>query len=134
MGNVYDLETGSGESRARAEQSAAYQRGMRLVRQEYGKMLDALLAKGGDVARTAAELGTDPQHVRWVKIHSLRGADRAYPEAAKAEVRGVLEAHGGNVKRTARETGVPVTTVRQWRDEWRERQAVASRVAAGESA
>lgn len=36
----------------------------------------------------------------------------------KARVYVALAANDGNVKRTARETGVPENTVRRWRDDW----------------
>lgn len=42
-----------------------------------------------------------------------------YTDADKARVFAVLTANQENVKRTARETGVPENTVRRWRDEWR---------------
>jgi transposase-like protein len=41
-----------------------------------------------------------------------------YTEADKAKVFAVLRANDGNVKRTARETGVPENTVRRWRNEF----------------
>lgn len=42
-----------------------------------------------------------------------------YTDAKKAEVYVVLAANDQNVKRTARETGVPENTVRRWRDVWK---------------
>lgn len=41
-----------------------------------------------------------------------------YTETDKATVYVVLRANDGNVKRTARETGVPENTVRRWRNEF----------------
>lgn len=41
-----------------------------------------------------------------------------YTDAQKADVFTNLTANDGNVKRTARQTGVPVSTIRRWRDEW----------------
>lgn len=41
-----------------------------------------------------------------------------YTEKAKAAAFAHLEANDGNVKRTARELGLPVSTLRRWRDEW----------------
>lgn len=41
-----------------------------------------------------------------------------YTDAQKAEVYVVYAANEGNVKRTARDTGVPISTIRRWRDEW----------------
>jgi transposase-like protein len=43
---------------------------------------------------------------------------RVYSDKEKARVYTVLTYNDGNVKRTARETGVPVATVRGWRDQW----------------
>lgn len=37
-----------------------------------------------------------------------------YRDEDKAAVLAVLAANGGNIKRTARETGIPITTVRRW--------------------
>jgi transposase-like protein len=42
-----------------------------------------------------------------------------YTDEDKARVFVVLGANDGNVKRTARETGIPENTVRRWRDEWK---------------
>lgn len=48
-------------------------------------------------------------------------ASRAtYTEADKAQVYVVLATNDGNVKRTARDTGVPENTVRRWKKEWAE--------------
>ena len=44
----------------------------------------------------------------------------SYSEEDRARVYVVLSANDGNVKRTARETGVPEGTVRRWRDEFKE--------------
>lgn len=38
-----------------------------------------------------------------------------YTQEDKAKVLAVLAGNGGNIKRTARETGVPVNTVRRWK-------------------
>jgi DNA invertase Pin-like site-specific DNA recombinase len=79
----------------------------------------------GDVRTTAADLGLSPQRVRQALPREFqnggpggRGLD--WPEQTKLEVRVLLEQNAGNVKRTARECGVPVATVRRWRDKWRE--------------
>ena len=42
----------------------------------------------------------------------------AYDAADKARVYVVLTTNENNIKRTARETGVPENTIRRWRDEW----------------
>lgn len=41
-----------------------------------------------------------------------------YTDEHKAAVYVALAANEGNVKRTARDTGVPISTIRRWRDEW----------------
>lgn len=41
-----------------------------------------------------------------------------YSDEQRAQVYVVLRANDNNVKRTARESGVPENTVRRWRDEW----------------
>lgn len=43
-----------------------------------------------------------------------------YTDADKAQVYVVLTTNDGNVKRTARDTGVPENTVRRWKKEWAE--------------
>lgn len=41
-----------------------------------------------------------------------------YSDADRARVWAGLEANNGNIKRTARETGYPVSTVREWKTKW----------------
>lgn len=41
-----------------------------------------------------------------------------YTDAQKAEAFAVLEVNEGNLKRTARDCGLPVSTLRRWRDDW----------------
>lgn len=41
-----------------------------------------------------------------------------YTDEQKASVYVALASNEGNVKRTARDTGVPISTIRRWRDEW----------------
>ena len=41
---------------------------------------------------------------------------KRYSDESKAEALAVLEANGGNSKRTARDTGIPQTTLRNWRE------------------
>lgn len=43
-----------------------------------------------------------------------------YTDADRARVYVVLTTNEGNVKRTARETGVPENTVRRWKKEWQQ--------------
>jgi transposase-like protein len=43
---------------------------------------------------------------------------KRHDAATKAAVRAALVAYDGNVKRTARETGVAVSTVRDWKQDW----------------
>lgn len=54
---------------------------------------------------------------------------RIYTDADRARVKAVLDANDGNVKRTARETGLPVMTVRTWKQKW-EREGLPAEVAA----
>lgn len=41
-----------------------------------------------------------------------------YTDEHKASVYVALASNEGNIKRTARDTGVPISTIRRWRDEW----------------
>lgn len=41
-----------------------------------------------------------------------------YDDAFKARAFAQLEVNNGNIKRTARDLGVPPSTIRRWRDEW----------------
>lgn len=41
-----------------------------------------------------------------------------YTDEVKATAYAQLQVNDGNVKRTAREIGLPVSTLRKWRDEW----------------
>lgn len=43
---------------------------------------------------------------------------RSYTHYDRAAVFAALEVNQGNVKRTARETNIPVSTVRDWKREW----------------
>lgn len=43
---------------------------------------------------------------------------RSYTEGDQARVAVVLQGNGGNIKRTARDTGVPIATVRDWKRKW----------------
>lgn len=45
-------------------------------------------------------------------------ARRTYTPEDQARVAVILQANDGNVKRTARETGVPAMTVRDWKVKW----------------
>jgi transposase-like protein len=45
-------------------------------------------------------------------------ARRVYTEKDQARVAVILQGTEGNIKRTAREAGVAVSTVRGWRDKW----------------
>lgn len=51
-----------------------------------------------------------------------------YSPSEKARVKAILDANGGNVKRTARETGMTPQTVRLWKQKW-EREGVEPAVA-----
>lgn len=48
-------------------------------------------------------------------------ARSTYTEQDRAAVYAALAGNDNNVKRTARETGVPENTVRRWRDEWKKK-------------
>jgi transposase-like protein len=50
----------------------------------------------------------------------MAGASK-YTEADKAAVYVLLQVHAGNVKRTARESGYPESTVRQWKKDFSEK-------------
>ena len=41
-----------------------------------------------------------------------------YTDTDKARAFTLLETNTGNVKRTARDLGMPISTLRRWRDEW----------------
>ena len=45
-------------------------------------------------------------------------ARRTYTDADRVAVHAALTASGGNIKRTARETNIPVSTVRDWKTYW----------------
>lgn len=47
-------------------------------------------------------------------------ARREYSAEDKARVYVVLQTNDGNLKRTARDTGIPEPTIRRWRNEWKE--------------
>lgn len=49
-----------------------------------------------------------------------------YSEDAKARVFAALAANDGNVKRTARDFGIPSSTIRRWRDRWEREQDLPS--------
>jgi len=43
----------------------------------------------------------------------------SYSAEQKAQVFTILEVNGGNVKRTALETGIPRSTIRRWHEDWK---------------
>ena len=45
-----------------------------------------------------------------------------YTDQQKAAAFALLEVNGGNLKRTARELGFPLSTIRRWRDDWEKDQ------------
>src|SRR3954466_2660056 len=45
---------------------------------------------------------------------------RTYSNADRAAVYAALQVNNGNIKRSARETHVPISTVRDWKREWEE--------------
>jgi len=52
-----------------------------------------------------------------------------YSEDAKAKVFAALAANDGNVKRTARDFGIPSSTIRRWRDDWEREKNLPSQEA-----
>lgn len=54
-------------------------------------------------------------------------ARRIYNDEHKASVYFTLEVNNGNIKRTARDTGIPENTIRDWRNEW-EREGVPQEI------
>lgn len=57
----------------------------------------------------------------------------SYTEEQKASVYVTLASNEGNVKRTARDTGVPVSTIRRWRSEWDRLESLPSHDAVNEA-
>lgn len=43
---------------------------------------------------------------------------RVYTEKDQAFIAVTLQANGGNIRKSARETGVPISTIRDFRDKW----------------
>lgn len=56
-----------------------------------------------------------------------------YTDAEKAMAYTTLAANEGNVKRTARDLGYPVSTIRRWRDEWDRQESLPSPEAISET-
>lgn len=50
----------------------------------------------------------------------MAGSATKFSEADKAKVFVALTSNDGNVKRTTRDTGVPESTVRRWKNEWKQ--------------
>lgn len=82
-------------------------RGVDRISSRARKTIFALYESGLGTTRIAAEMGR-----RGFQISSM---DRAGERAA---VHAALVRTGNNVKRTARETGVPASTVRRWKEEF----------------
>lgn len=53
-------------------------------------------------------------------------ARATYTEEQKASVYVTLASNDGNVKRTARDLGIPVSTIRRWNDEWKRQESLPS--------
>jgi transposase-like protein len=99
------------------------------IREQRGRAKTAeirrhLLLTGGNVALTAHQLDVNVNRVREVKDEfgiehdpELGPAVHGDRRAEQAAVRAVFES-GGSVKRAVRETGVPESTVREWRNRW----------------
>lgn len=43
-------------------------------------------------------------------------AKRSYSDREKAEALAILDSNGGNLSKTSRETGIPISTLKLWRD------------------
>lgn len=56
-----------------------------------------------------------------------------YTDEQKAQAYVTLAANEGNVKRTARDIGVPSSTIRRWRDEWQRQESLPSHEAVTEA-
>lgn len=56
-----------------------------------------------------------------------------YDDAFKAQAFVALAANEGNIKRTARDMAVPVSTLRRWRDEWARQESLPSHEAVTEA-
>lgn len=101
------------------------------LRRERQAIVRRLRRNGGDRARTAREMGVARSLVHELaRLHNIPASDRSgrhisqQSTVGQARLAAVLEAlarNRGNVKRTAREVGVPESTVRTWRDRYRER-------------
>jgi transposase-like protein len=103
--------------RAEAEKTAIRER-----RRRDARIAKHLKRRGGNVARVARELGHSYEVVRRVRdrlgmppFPKSGPAIRGPRTLERQAVREALERTGGNVKRTARETGVPEQTVRRWK-------------------
>jgi transposase-like protein len=57
----------------------------------------------------------------------------SYDESVKASAYVALAANEGNIKRTSRDTGIPVSTLRRWRDEWTRQENLPSHSAVTEA-
>jgi transcriptional regulator with PAS, ATPase and Fis domain len=107
---------------------------LREARKRNQKIQRRLRKNDGNVTQTAQELGESVKLVRQLRIAAGIPAYRGRPvvvtgcrEIEKDAVRASLEASGGNVKRAARETGVPENTVRNWKKKMlREAEAVST--------
>lgn len=101
-----------------------YGEALKQLRKENASIRRRLRRNGGNATLTAKELGYTVERVRRIKANagietdrSLWPAVRGAREVEKLAVLGILES-GGSVKRAARETGVPESTVRSWRNTW----------------
>ena len=96
---------------------------IRELRERDEEILAHLRHHGGNVSLAAAELDVPLKRVERLKAAAgiptervmVRYGDRT---STREAVRASLVRNGGNVKRAVRETGVPESTIRHWRDEW----------------
>lgn len=55
---------------------------------------------------------------RKARANAQKAARRLYRKSRQTTARQLLSENGGNVKRTARDSGLPESTLRRWRQEW----------------
>jgi hypothetical protein len=116
------MQPGEQEQSARAEDGEGGARGQPRRARAHGAASDRRrqprrTGRGAASAEDAARRGDAPGALAQAKkgpVHVMAGK-ATYDESDKARLYVVLAANDGNVKRTARETGVPESTVRRFK-------------------
>lgn len=92
---------------------------LQVLRAESRAILRALKRCPNAISEIAQQFGVHPDRVRWIRdVHDLpRGRVSAHVDR-KEDVKALLEQNGGIVKPVVRATGVPQTTIRQWKAKW----------------